>query len=318
MALAGHCCGVSPSFGAKLRSYRLRLHPLVVPWNLLQRSFAESGKILEDELQCSHQRAVLTVTLKLNSRFGKDRGEWTHRFSTRPSASLEAILKEAMVEREAAWVASTRSFSGAPNPTFGCSPSGCRSPACQCSSVAKGESTSTALFVQTSSGSSVPSRPTSFCGRQVVELKGGRIMCGSYQPAGHKCNARIRESQIGQLQGAGVSAPQSPQLDAPAQEPPDLTRTRSFQEQVGRLKLKEEKRRHGESSPWSEPPKTPPSRLRKVDKRVTPRYHQWLDGRHGIFKTVRWMRSDIKLATMVNGFGYLLGVLFNSFAFLKP
>ncbi len=28
-------------------------------------------------------------------------------------------------------------------------------------------------------------------------------MCGSYQPA-DKCNARIRESQIGQLQSAGI------------------------------------------------------------------------------------------------------------------
>ncbi len=44
MALAGHCCGVSPSFGAKLRSYRLRLHPLVVPWNLWQRSLRRAEK----------------------------------------------------------------------------------------------------------------------------------------------------------------------------------------------------------------------------------------------------------------------------------
>ena len=39
---------------------------------------------------------------------------------------------------------------------------------------------------------------------------------------------------------------------------------------MDRLKLKEEKRKHGESSPWSEPPKTPPSKLREVDKRFTP------------------------------------------------
>ena len=82
---------------------------VVVPWDLLQRYLRRAEKYW---VSC-HSPLKLNNLVRLDL---EDRGEWTHRFSTRPSATLGAIIKEVMMEREAVWVSSSGPASSAPAP----------------------------------------------------------------------------------------------------------------------------------------------------------------------------------------------------------
>ena len=82
---------------------------VAVPWDLLQRYLRRAEKYW---VTC-HSPLKLNNLVRLDL---EDRGEWTHRFSTRPSCSLGAIIKEVMMEREAVWVSSSGQASSAPAP----------------------------------------------------------------------------------------------------------------------------------------------------------------------------------------------------------
>ena len=143
--------------------------------------------------------------LKLNNLVRldlEDRGEWTHRFSTRPSATLGAIIKEVMMEREAVWVSSSGPASSAPAPEPANPPSAA---ARQASLDQRANAPPLPKVIdQLRDGTPLcPDFQKGRCsqrGRHCPKgqhrcghlLKGGRV-CGSYQHAGHKCTAKNRE-----------------------------------------------------------------------------------------------------------------------------
>ena len=129
------------------------------------------------------------------------------------------VIKEVMMEREAVWLSSSGPASAAPAPE----PANPASSAARQAAVEQRANAPPLPKVINQLRDGTPLCPDfqrercSTRGRQCPQgqhrcgrlLKGGRV-CGSYQHAGHKCNARNRELKVGQPQGAGVSAAQTP------------------------------------------------------------------------------------------------------------
>lgn len=168
---------------------------VAVPWDLLLRYLRRAEKYW----------ASCNSPLKLSNLVRldlEDRGEWTHRFATRPTSALGAIIKEVMVEREAVWISSSGPSSSGPVPEPAAPPT----PAARQAAAVQRESGTPLPKVvhQLRDGTALcPEFQRGKCstrGRQCQRgqhrcghlLKGGRV-CGSYQHAGHKCNARNRE-----------------------------------------------------------------------------------------------------------------------------
>lgn len=115
--------------------------------------------------------------------------------------SLGAIIKEVMVEREAVWISSSGPASSAPVPEPAEAPSAA---ARQLRVFSESATPLPKVVHQLRDGTALcPEYQRGKCstrGRQCQKgqhrcgrlLKGGRV-CGSYQHAGHKCNARNRE-----------------------------------------------------------------------------------------------------------------------------